>query len=101
LRRRDRDRSEVEDPYSYRITSYYNRDLAKKNEVKVGELIAVDIDSVDDRGRGVGKYGNFQVIVNGGALGDKIRARVEKIKGNVIYARPISLEFSDKFKNIY
>lgn len=57
------------------------------NDLKVGQVITVSINDVDEKGRGITSYRGRQVIVYNASLGSRVKARIVKIAGDTIYAK--------------
>ncbi len=59
------------------------------NVVRVGEVIMLSINDVDEKGRGIASYHGRKVIVYNASLGSRVKAKVVKIAGPTIYAEII------------
>ncbi len=103
-RRNARKRKERRGVYSVDVQKYsiYPR-IQKPTEyttpaqqLRPGKTIEVDIIDVDEKNRGIAKYGNYQVLVLGQAtVGDRVKVKIEQIRGNTIIASILSMKKSD------
>ncbi len=55
--------------------------------MKKGDILEIEIEKLAFGGNGIGRVNNQVVFVEGGLPGDKVRARIRKIKHNFITAR--------------
>lgn len=100
-RRGEKDRTS--DIYNYRIFTSYSQNTKKdtKNDISVGQIISVDIRELDEKGRGTTRLGDFTIVINGATVGDRVKAKIEKVQGNVAYGRPIKVDQSPSLKDLY
>ena len=56
-------------------------------EYKKDDLITLVIDDLGIDGAGIGKIGGFPVFVKDAVIGDKIEAKIMKVKKGYAYAR--------------
>ncbi|BCU68296.1 hypothetical protein HS7_17330 [Sulfolobales archaeon HS-7] len=100
LKRRESDNPP--EPYMYSMFSAYAKGAKNKSiSLKLGDVIETEIIDIDDKGRGIGKYKDFKVIVNGGTVGDIVKLKVMKIKDTVAYGVPIEISFNKRLKELY
>jgi len=57
--------------------------------VKPGDIITLSIRNVDGKGYGVAMYRGKRILVYNASLGSRVKARVTKLVGDIIYAEPI------------
>ncbi|MFQ6136940.1 MAG: translation initiation factor IF-2 subunit beta [Candidatus Hydrothermarchaeales archaeon] len=65
------------------------RTIATKSEVeepKVGEVLTLQITGTGKKGDGVAKLGNYIVFVNSAREGQKVKAQIRGIQGNMIFS---------------
>ena len=59
--------------------------------LRPGDEIDIDVDSVASEGRGVGRVDDFVVFVGGAFAGERVRARIERVKRNHAEARGVEV----------
>ena len=58
-------------------------------ELQEGEVIEVQIQSISRRGDGVAKQGKFIIFVPRGKPGQKVKIRITRISGSIIFSEPV------------
>ncbi len=48
-----------------------------------GDLVEIDIERLDRRGNGLGRIGSYTLLVRGAVPGDRVRARVRKVRNRL------------------
>ena len=48
-----------------------------------GDQIEIDIERLDRRGNGLGRLGAYTLLVRGAVPGDRVRARVRKVRNRL------------------
>lgn len=91
---RHRKRKHSWNPYTSEIQrlSIYPRVQVprEENKPKVGDVIEVTVSDMDGKGRGLGEYKGYRIIVYNAGVGSRVKARVVKIAGDSIYAEVVS-----------
>jgi len=78
------------DPYTsevQRFSIYPKIQTPSGDEIRVGDVLTLSINEVDEKGRGLANYRGRRVIVYNASLGSRVKARVVKIAGDDIYAQ--------------
>ncbi|HDD59893.1 MAG: translation initiation factor IF-2 subunit beta [Thermoplasmata archaeon] len=61
----------------------------EKGVIKVGDIMEVTVQSVGRQGDGMVRMGKYLMFIPGCGRGEKVKVKVESVKGNIIIARPV------------
>jgi len=78
-------------PYktAYNFSIYPKITVSSDDWLRKGAKITLTIKDVDERGNGVAHVHGVKIIVPKTSIGDKVRVIIERIKGDVGYAKVI------------
>ena len=57
--------------------------------VKIGDEVEISIDSVAEKGDGIGRKDGFVIFVKGGKQGDKLKIRITDVKTRFAVGEPL------------
>ncbi|MEM4718178.1 MAG: TRAM domain-containing protein [Desulfurococcaceae archaeon] len=64
--------------------------MEEKN-LKVGDIITIDIYDVDEKGNGVVSYGDKKIVVPNATSGSKVKVKIIKLQGDVAFGHVIKV----------
>ena len=78
-------------PYktTYSFSIYPKINISSDDWLRKGAKITVTIKDVDDKGNGIAHVHGVKIIVPKASIGDKVKVVVEKVKGDIGYAKII------------
>lgn len=79
------------DPYTSEVQrfSIYPKLNIDSSDLKIGDVITLSINEVDEKGRGLANYRGRRVVVYNASLGSVVKARIVKVTQDAVYAEII------------
>lgn len=87
MRKKNRRSSPYKTTYNFSI--YPKINVSSDDWLREGAKITVTIKDVDGKGNGVAHVHGVKIIVPKTSIGDKVKVVVEKVRGDIGYARVI------------
>ena len=90
--KREFEKSQAHSPAASRKESAETYIIGKKlicGPVKIGDVYELQIESLGRSGDGIALIDGFAVFVKGAKLGEKVRVKIEAVKHNFAFGKPI------------
>jgi 23S rRNA (uridine2552-2'-O)-methyltransferase len=90
--KREFEKSQAHSPAASRKESAETYVICKKlisGPVKIGDVYELKIESIGKSGDGVALIDGYAVFVKGAALGDQVRVKIEAVKHNFAFGKPV------------